>query len=343
MQELVVGEVVGVRARIALIRFESGQMEIVGQARFERGDSQQFEERIRAFLTGFPEAPREAAFAVGGPVEGQHARITSDSFVVSARQLQRRHGFSSVLLKNDFVAMALGSMFCPAEAFSTVAEGAGDADSAIVTVGPNAGLGMAILQKIDGRWQAFESEGGHQAYAACDLDEMELWRALLPGRNYITFEDVISAEGVCAAYRVFAQVNGERAVLQNFEEVVAAALAGASPAAVKACQVVARSLATFAGDACLAAGARAGVVIAGALAKALAPFLHDQGVVQRFRRRGPMTLYVADIPVRLLEDDTAVWRGLAHAVRYAEQGGVAARAWPASAARPAMNAPLLRS
>lgn len=332
MQELVVGEIVGERARLALVRYADATCEIVAQTRFARGDSRSFEEHVSAFLAGLAPGERDAAFAVGGPVEGQHARLTSDSFVVSARQLQRRHGFRQVLLKNDFVAMALGSMLCPDDAFAALAPGAGDANSATVIVGPNAGLGMAILQKIDGRWQAFESEGGHQAYAAADLDEMTLWRALLPGRNYVTFEDIISEAGVMSAYRVFAQLNGETASLHTFEEVTRAGYEQTSPAAAKACAVVARSLATFAGNACLAAGARGGVVIAGAVANALTPFLRDASFVQRFRRRGPMTLYVGDIPVRLLQDDGAVWRGLAHAAQYAEAGGVAQRSWPAAVA-----------
>jgi len=315
VEEIVLGEIVGRHARLALIHADAqGAFSLKHETRFERGEPREFEEQIAAFLAkvrAADTAPAAAAFAVGGPIEGQHARLTKDSFVLSARQLQRQHGFSRVHLLNDFVALARGSVNCPPEAFSTLIPGAGDPTSATVVVGPNAGLGMAILRQIDGRWRAFESEGGHQSFAPADLDEMALWRELLPGSQYVTFEDVISEAGVVNAYRVMARLSGLPASLQSFSEVIEAARGRMDSAAVLACQIVARSMATFAGNCCLAAGARGGVIVAGTVAVALEPFYADPAFAQRFHRRGPMTLYVADIPVRLMREDTAVLRGLA--------------------------------
>jgi glucokinase len=319
LRELFLGEIVGNRARLALVRAsEDGAFEILDHVRFERGDPKHFEERLGEFLAKQAPGEREAAIAVGGPVEGQHARLTKDSFVISARALARTHNFKRVLLRNDFVALALGAVLSPADSYFSLISGGGDPTSSTVIVGPNAGLGMATIRKIDGRWAAFESEGGHQSFSPADLDEMALWRELLPGSQYVTFEDVISEPGVLTAYRVFTRLSGGTPNLATFQAVVDAARTRSNQAAVQACSVVARSLATFAGNACLAAGARGGVIIAGSVAQALENFMTDASFAQRFQRRGPMTLYVADIPVRLLRDDDAVLRGLAAHVFYSE-------------------------
>ncbi len=312
MREFILGEIVGNRARLARAGVaDSGGFELLDDEKFERGESRDFEERLTAFLARQPAGEREAALAIGGPIEGQHARLTKESFTLSARQLQRTHNFTRVSLKNDFVALARGAVECPPEAFATLIPGGGDKKSATVVVGPNAGLGMAIIRQIDGRWNSFESEGGHQSFSPADLDEMALWRELLPGSQYVTFEDVISEAGVLTAYRVFTRLSGGTPTLQTFQAVVEAARNKSASPAVQACSVVARSLATFAGNACLAAGARGGVIVAGTVAVALEPFFTDASFAARFHRRGPMTLYVSDIPVRLLRDDTAVLRGLA--------------------------------
>jgi glucokinase len=311
-RELLLAEIVGNRARLALARASvDGAFELIDDMRFERGEPRNFEEKLAEFLARAPAGERLAAIAVGGPVEGQHARLTRDSFVISARQLQRQHGFTRVLLKNDFVALALGAVHCPPGAFVNLIPGGGDPTSSTVIVGPNAGLGMATIRQTGTHWEAFESEGGHQSFSPADLDEMALWREMLPGSQYVTYEDVISEQGVLAAYRVFTRLSGGTPSLQSFQAVVEAADAKTSQAAVQACAVVARSLATFAGNACLAVGARGGVIIAGTVARALEHYMADPSFAQRFHRRGPMTLYVADIPVRLLRDDSAVLRGLA--------------------------------
>lgn len=314
MRELILGEIVGNHARLARVSVaDDGAYQSLDEDRFERGDARAFDERLAAFIAKQPPADREAALAIGGPIEGQHARLTKDSFTISARQMARTHNFSRVLLRNDFVALARGSVDCPPDAFATIVQGGGDKKSAVVVVGPGAGLGMAILRQLDGRWNSFESEGGHQSFSPADLDEMALWREILPGTQYVTTEDVISEAGVVTAYRVFTRLSGGTPTLQTFEAVVEAARNKTVQAAVQACAVVARSLATFAGNACLAAGARGGVIIAGTVAVALEPFLMDSSFAQRFHRRGPMTLYVSDIPVRLLRDNSATFRGLAAA------------------------------
>ena len=52
------------------------------------------------------------------------------------------------------------------------------------------------------------------------------------------------------------------------------------------------------------------MLIAGSAAMAIEPFLASEAFVTRFRRRGSMTLYVADVPVRLIQDEQVAFRGL---------------------------------
>jgi len=312
VRELIVGEIEGRRARLARARsIAGGGFEIFDQVRFSLNEGRTFEEKVGEFIAGSQAEVREAALAVGGPIEGKHARPTKESFVVSARQLQRQHSFARVTLMNDCVAAARGAVETPPDAFVDVISGDGDPGSATVVASPGVGLGMATVRRINGRWMAFESEGGHQAYAPADVDEMALWQEHVTTKHYVSYEDIVSESGVLETYRALSRAGGGQPTLQNFQQVVEAGRDRSSRTAAKACGIVARSLATFAGNACLAAGARGGVILGGTVARALEPFLMEESFLARFRRRGAMTLYVADVPVRLMKDDMAVLRGLA--------------------------------
>jgi glucokinase len=312
MREMIVGEIEGDRARLARVLADpGGGFEICDQVRFERGETKNFEAEFARFVERAPNPVGEAALAVGGPIEGGNVRLTKESFMVSARHLKRAHNFTRVTLLNDSAATARGAVETPDAGFLQIAPGAGDANSSVVVVHPGIGLGMAITRKIGGRWMAFESEGGHQSYAPLDDDEIALLREHLKTQNYFSYEDVISEGGVLATYRAFSRIANTPATLQNFNAVIEAGCKRTSRSAVLACEVAARSLATFAGNACLSAAARGGVILAGAVARALEPFLVGEMFVNRFRRRGAMTLYVADVPIRLLRDDAASLRGLA--------------------------------
>lgn len=312
MRELIVGEIEGRRARLArAVPDGRGGFTISDETRFALGEGRVFEEKVGEFVAQSNAAVREAALAVGGPIEGKHARPTKESFVVSARQLQRQHSFARVVLMNDAVAFARGAVETPPEAFSEIVPGGGDPNSAIVVVGAGVGLGMATVRRVGGRWMAFESEGGHQAYAPADVDEMSIWQEQIAAKHYVTFEDIISESGLLEAYRTLSRAAGAPPALQNFQQVIEGATDRSSRAAVKAAGIVARSMATFAGNACLAAGAKGGVILGGSVARALEPYFKEEAFMARFRRRGAMTLYVADVPVRLMRDDMAVLRGLA--------------------------------
>ncbi|MES1202911.1 MAG: glucokinase, partial [Pseudomonadota bacterium] len=306
-------EIEGRRARLARAQLlPTGGLAISDEARFALNEGGSFEAKVGEYIASLPPAEsREAALAVGGPIEGKHARPTKENFVVSARQLQRQHNFVRVTLMNDCVAAARGAVETPDDGFIDIVPGDGDPDAAMVVASAGVGLGMATVRKVAGRWRAFESEGGHQAYAPADVDEMALWQEQVTAKHYVTFEDVISEAGLVETYRALSRASGSPPNLQNFTAIMEGARDRSSRVAVKACQIVARSMATFAGNACLAAGARGGVILGGSLTRSLEPFLKEEGFLNRFRRRGAMTLYVSDVPVRAMRDDMAVMRGLA--------------------------------
>jgi glucokinase len=309
VRELIIGTIDARHIRLAKVRAKGpGDFEIDAEDAFACGDSGEFERRF-AELVAKARAP-EAALAVAGPIEGDMARLTRESFMVSARHLKRQHGFTRVTLLNDFVAVARGAVETPPDQFRELAPGMGDPNSAQVVIGPGVGLGMATIRRIGGRWFPLESEGGHQAYAPCDGDEIALLQELTANRHYVTFEEVISETGMIEVYRAFCRMANETPSLTKFEAIAEAGRSRTSKPAVQTCEVAARSIATFAGNACLSAGARGGVLIAGSAALALEPFMATEQFVTRFRRRGSMTLYVADVPVRLIKDEQVAYRGL---------------------------------
>ncbi|MBL8548624.1 MAG: glucokinase [Hyphomonadaceae bacterium] len=312
VQHIIVGELEGNHARLARAsRRPGGAIEITHEMRFERGDLAAFEERFERFRSEACPEEKDAALAVGGPVEDGAARLTKESFTLSARRMKRSFGLERVVLLNDCVALARGVPECAPETFVELVGGHGDPGAAIAIMRPATGLGMAWMRQRDGTWFVQESEGGHQAYAPSDLEEAEIWRLGLPLQNYVTFEDIVCEAGIVETYRHLSRMAGQTPTLSRFADVAAEARTAPGGPAARACMIAARSMATFAGNACLAFGARGGAVIAGRVAVQLEPYLLHPSFQQRFHRRGLMTLYLADTPVRLLKDEQASLRGAA--------------------------------
>ena len=58
-----------------------------------------------------------------------------------------------------------------------------------------------------------------------------------------------------------------------------------------------------------------GVFFIGGTARAITPYLNDSAFHERFCARGPYTSIMKDIPIYLIEDDTAALRGCARLLR----------------------------
>jgi glucokinase len=269
------------------------------------------EDAIEAWQKDGRTLPSSAVFALAGPTGADEVHFTNSSWVVSASATKARFGFQSVTLVNDFAAQARAVPSNNADAFEVLIEGEARPDAPIVVLGPGTGLGMALLVPNGKDWTVISTEGGHQAYAPCSERERQILEVVAEDLPYVSYENLVSGLGLDRLYKAIAKLEGRVARLKGGDEIGPAAIAGDDPSAVEAVEVMIQSLATFAGNAILATGARGGCVIAGGVSEALAPFMRTSEFVARLLKRGPISGYLDGIPVRRARNAFAALEGAA--------------------------------
>jgi glucokinase len=311
-QDVLVGDVGGTNARLAIAHVDGdGQIELDHISRMPVAKFPSLGDAIQAWQAQGRTLPDTAVFALAGPTGADEVRFLNSNWVVSASQLQHRFGFKTVTLVNDFAAQALAVPATQANEFETLIEGKPRADEPMVVLGPGTGLGLAILVPEGKRWRVLSTEGGHQAYGPCSARERQILDHLSKQMPYISFENLVSGPGLDRLYHAICALEGRPARLKGGDEIGPSAIAGDDPCAVEAAQIMTLSLATFAGNAILSAGAMGGCVIAGGVSEALAPFLRSPDFAKRLISRGPRSDYFENVPVRRARDAFAALKGAA--------------------------------
>lgn len=311
-QAILVGDVGGTNVRLAIAHIDSNShVELSHVERMPVLSFPSLEDAIEAWQKEGRTLPASAVFALAGPTGADEVHFTNSSWVVSASATKARFGFQNVTLVNDFAAQARAVPSNKADAFEVLIEGEAQPNAPIVVLGPGTGLGMALLVPDGKDWTVISTEGGHQAYAPCSERERQILEVVAEDLPYISYENLVSGLGLDRLYKAIAKLEGRVARLKGGDEIGPSAIAGDDPSAVEAVEVMIQSLATFAGNAILATGARGGCVIAGGVSEALAPFMRTSEFVARLLERGPISGYMDGIPVRRARNAFAALEGAA--------------------------------
>jgi glucokinase len=311
-QTALVADIGGTNARLAIA--DLGTLKISGAASFRCAEFPSLESVVAAFLGGVAERPAAAAFAVAAPVVGDRVRLTNSPWSFVHDQLRAAIGVDTLLLLNDFEALAHVLPHLGAADLHRIGGGAPAERAAKVVLGPGTGLGVAGLAWSPSGWQALPSEGGHATFAVEDATEFAMLERLLTGRERLSVERVVSGPGLADVYRVLAELQGRPAPPLEAAEVVKRAHAGDDPVAREALDRFATWLGRFAGDAALFMGARGGVYIGGGIAPRMVDVLSAGRFRRAFEAKGRMSTFLAPIPVYVILAGDAALKGAAAAL-----------------------------
>jgi glucokinase len=314
--KVLVGDVGGTNARLAVATvFGDGAVVLSETRRKKVADHANLDAVVQAVGAEIEadgeRLPDHAVFALAGPTGAESVHLTNADWTVSSAALKTRFGFSSVTLVNDFAAQARAVPATAADKFEVLKDGIAVADAPIVVLGPGTGLGQALVMPLGKGWRVIPTEGGHQSFAPVSEREQAILALLGRSQDHVSFETLVCGPGLDRIYRSICVLDGIGIRLSGAPEIGPAAVAGDDPAAVEAAEVLSLCLATFAGDAILATGARGGCVIAGGVSEALAPFLRHPRFIARLTAKGPMAPYLGPVPVRRARDSFAALTGAA--------------------------------
>lgn len=317
-----VADIGGTNARFAVARSTgAGAFTLERQQRMRGADFARLEDAVRAYLDGCGCAGeiRSACFGVAGPIArgptasgaSGEVRLTNSSWRFDPVALARDLRLERIEVVNDFAALARGAPLLPEKDLAVVVKGAPDPTAPIVVLGPGTGLGVGLLVPTPMGPQVVSTEGGHAAFAPRDDRERLISDALARIHGYVSWERVLSGAGLADIYAALSEAEGLGPARLTPGEVTEAALRKDDAIAVAAVDAFCAALGGFASDVAVITGARGGVFLGGGILPRIVDLLTASDFAARFRAKGPMSGYVADVPVKLILSDAAALLGAA--------------------------------
>lgn len=266
--------------------------------------------------------PQHAAFGVPGPVVNGASRITNLPWLLDERALAQELGLARVRLANDFVALACGLPALLPQHVAVLREGHAEPQGNVAVIGAGTGLGEAIVViESTGKRRVIATEGGHGTFAPRTELEMALVRHLAPRWGRVSWERLLSGDGLVCLAEALSAVVGlplPRAVQEAIAHDRPSAPALVTFHAEGGDGTCGRALALFcsiygneAGDFALRSFATGGVFVAGGIAGKILAHLQDGVFLQAFLDKGRMRHVIEPIPVRVVLDADVPLRGAA--------------------------------
>jgi glucokinase len=251
-----------------------------------------------------------AAIAIANPVDGDQVSMTNHDWTFSIEATRRALGFDTLLVVNDFTALAMALPGLTDAQRVQVGGGARRPNSVIGLLGPGTGLGVSGLIPADDRWIALGSEGGHATFAPADEREDLVLQYARKKWAHVSFERVAAGPGVEVIYRALAARDKKR-VASSFDtsEVVKRALEG-EPLAAESVDVFCGILGTFAGNIAVTLGALGGIYIGGGVVPRLGEFFERSSFRKRFEAKGRFEAYLQSVPTYVITAEYPAFLGV---------------------------------
>jgi glucokinase len=295
-------------ARFAVER-EPGAFE---QARALRCDQYpDFLSALRAYLGAIQgPPPRHGAIAIANPVEGDLVRMTNYKWQFSIEQMRAAVGFETLVVVNDFTALAMALPHLGENAVRKVGGGQSRERSVLGVLGAGTGLGVSGLVPVDDGWVSLASEGGHVAFAPQSARELFVLEYAWRQHAHVSAERLISASGIELIHRALAVRSDRPAEPIAAPEISRRAVAGECALCVDTIEVFCEMLGTVAGNLAVTLGAFGGVYIGGGIVPRLGSHFDRSGFRARFESKGRFSEYVAHIPTFVITTDTPTFTGV---------------------------------
>ena len=241
------------------------------------------------------EAIDEMVLALPGPIHVDPVVLTNINWQVQRAALQHRYGVRLLTIVNDFQAAALGAIAEPYDRLKVLNAATPD-DGPVVVAGAGTGLGMAWLPSADVGGLPRATEGGHLDFAPNSARELALLRWLSERYGHVSYERILSGDGLLDTYRFFAGGSGQAATPAQIK-----ALADSGDgSAGDAIRLFVDVFAGYAGNLALAFNPGAGIYLCGGLTAHLVDWFDPTAFAIAFCNKGRMADVVRRIPVFLV-------------------------------------------
>ena len=272
---------------------------------------------LRTYLAQLPRpahgpAVRHGAIAIANPVSGDAVRMTNaPGWSFSIEAVRQAVGLDTLLVVNDFTALAMSLPHLGASERRQVGGGRPRERSLIGLLGAGTGLGVSGLVPVDDGWVSLASEGGHVGFAPESEAEQRVLAFAWHEFPHASAERLMSGAGLELIRRALAAQAGVEAGPLPAPEITRRALAGECADCDAALRMFCEMLGTMAANLALTLGAYGGVYIGGAIVPRLGGWFDRSGFRKRFEAKGRLGALLAGIPTYVVTAETATLTGTA--------------------------------
>ena len=274
-------------------------------------DHADFRAAVRAYLDSLPAGQRvaHAAVAIANPVEGDQVRMTNYHWEFSIDKVRQQLGLDTLLVVNDFTALAMSLPRLAAKDLRQVGGGRAVNKSVIGLLGAGTGLGVSGLIPAGDSWVSLGSEGGHASFSPRDERELAVLRFAWRQFEHVSFERLLSGAGLALIYQALAERAGQPADALAAPEITRRALADSDAVCSETLAVFCAVLGTAAANLAVTLGASGGIYVGGAIVPRLGkPFDHSP-FRARFEDKGRFSGYLAAIPTFVITEQQSTFTG----------------------------------
>lgn len=317
---MLAGDIGGTKTYLGLFVREGDRLEAVKEGAFVNSDFKDQMEIIEDFLD------REvigniasASFGIASPVFGNRCRLTNLHWVIDSDRIGKRFKIGHVELINDLVSTAWGMGYLHEDEFRVLQKGRPVVgNSALIAAGT--GLGECILFWDGKAHIPSASEGGHSDFAPRSVLEMELLQYLIKAYGHVSYERVLSGQGLRNIYDFLTAGRNAPAperLRKGFLSGDAASVIareaqrGNDKDCALALELFASIYGAEAGNLALKCMASAGLYVGGGIAPKILKALESGEFIRSFRDKGRFEEYLGRVPVKVILFDRTALLGAA--------------------------------
>lgn len=284
----------GTNARFAL---QLGDGRIVEQRVLACADFPGIEEAIRSYLAAVScKTCRHAGIAIANPVDGDEVCMTNHHWRFSVRAVRADLGLDTLLVLNDFAALALSLPRLGDGDVRAIGTGVAREGRVIGLVGPGTGLGVAGLIPVGHRWLALPGEGGHTSFSPSDALEAAILAEVRKTYPHVSSERLISGPGLALIHAAHTALRDGRPQQLTPPEIARGAQDRSCADCVTTVRLFSGMLGTFASNVALTLGSLGGLYLGGGVIGGLGEAFDRALFRQRFVAKGRFEHYLSRVP-----------------------------------------------
>ena len=253
---------------------------------------------------------RHAALAIANPIKGDWVQMTNANWAFSIQALREQFGLDTLLLVNDFSALASAVPLLGASQVCQVGNGHAVPGKPVGVIGPGTGLGVSGLIPGGTDWIVLEAEGGHVSFAPMNEREMEVLRFAWKRYPHVSAERLVSGGGLELIHQALAAIFGDAPETLTAPEITRRALAGECARCDETVEMFCEMLGTVASNLALTLGAMGGIYLGGGIVPRLGKRFEQSGFRRRFEQKGRFSSYLADIPTFVITAENPAFLGV---------------------------------